>query len=488
MKYITKTEQRIQLPDNSLVKSNLLLKVPLKNNKIALFSNLTAAICVVDKELENILEMFKRPIKPKAVFGEDTTVKKAVEQLYIGGFIVNSNVDERKQLKKLMEQIKNKDEYGFMFIMTLKCNFRCVYCYEEHDPLELTQETADKCMEFMLSKIQKSKQKRISINFYGGEPLLKFDLIKYILETIEKKLPTDTTITTSIITNASLLTPSIAKFLKKYNCSFAQITIDGVEGIHNKMRPYANGDGSFWDVINGLKIAIDYFPRVGLRINVGNTNIYKVQEFLQWLKKNNFQCENLIISFGQIRSATEQSKKRGDFCISDYSWGKELLRLTKIAKNLNFNAQFEMPRIHYCGAYNKNSIIFNPDGTLITCWEGAGRREEFIIGDINKNPVYNKNAKIFWNRSPLNFEKCRNCDIISFCGGGCISSAYSENGTFNSVSCPYYKDNFKELVEVYIQDKLEDEKAHHRVDLGDVKINTELNAMPISKQEQIGGK
>ncbi len=457
-------ENHIELPDGELIKSRLLLKVPLKNGKNALFSNLTGAIAVVDEELENILELFDNSVKAKAVYGENPVIKKAVEQLFMGGLIVDSKADEFGLLEKTINSIKDRKDYGFMFIMTLKCNFRCVYCYEEHRPIEMIQETAEKCIEFMLQKINESKQKTVSINFYGGEPLLKFDLIKCILETLENRLPEDTKITTSIITNASLLTPDIAQFLKKHNCTFAQITVDGVESIHNKMRPYADGGESFKDVIIGLKAALSYFHRVGLRINVDKTNLDKIPEFLDWLKDNNFQHENLMINFGQIHMVTDQSKCRGEFCISDYSWGNHILTLTKVAKEMGFKASFELPRLLFCGAYNKNSIIFNPDGTLITCWEGAGTKEDFIIGDINKESIYNENARTFWERTPLKFEKCRNCDIISFCGGGCISSAYFENGTFESVSCPYYKENFKELVEMYIQDKLEDEGAHHHVD------------------------
>ncbi len=458
------SKRQTKLPPGKIVKSSLLLKVPLKNGKTALFSNISGAIAVVDKELEGTLERFNIPLLAKEVYGKNPITKKAIEQLVLGGMLVRCGVNELSVFEKSMNAARNQGGYGFMFIMTLKCNFRCIYCYEEHKPLEMNQETADKCIEFVLQNIKESKQKKVNVNFYGGEPLLKFGLIKYILENLKKKLPEDILITTFIVTNASLLTSDAAQILKEHNCMFAQITVDGIENIHNRMRPYADGTGSFKDVIKGLRIALNSFPNVALRVNIDKTNINKVPEFLQWLKSNNLQHKNLIIGFGQIRTATEQSGRRGEFCIPEYSWGKEFLRLTKMAKEKGFKTYFELPRLLYCGAYKKNNVIFNPDGTLINCWEGAGTTDDFIIGDVNKDPIYNEKAKIFWDRSPLQFEKCRNCDIISFCGGGCISSAYFENGTFDSVSCPYYKEKFKELVEVYIKDKLEDEGAHCHVD------------------------
>ncbi len=433
-----KTDQRIdatknvKLP-NVLIKSSMILKAPLKNGKKAIFSNLTGAICVVDDELELVLDSFSKPMSPSEIYGNNHASKKAVEQLFLGGFLVNEGTDEVGILKKTIEKMKEPNTYGFMFIMTLRCNFRCVYCYEERNPIEFTPEMADKCIEFMIKKIKESGQKTVRINFYGGEPLFKFDMIKYILTVLEEKLPKEVKIATSIVTNGSLLTVPVAQFLKKYNCGFAQITVDGLPENHNKMRPYANGKESFSDVIAGLKVAIDHFPMISLRINIDKTNIEKVPDFLNWLKENNLRRENVIINFGQVRTTTDQSSRRGEFCIPDYSWGKELLNLTKIAKEMGFKSYFELPRLQFCGAFNKGSVIFNPDGTLITCWEAAGNKKDYVIGDINKDPVYNENAKLFWNRSPLDFEKCSKCDIVSFCGGGCISSAFSANGNLNSV-------------------------------------------------------
>ena len=41
-------------------------------------------------------------------------------------------------------------------------------------------------------------------------------------------------------------------FLGKRDWISTQITVDGTEEYHNKMRPYSNGNDSFYDVIKGL--------------------------------------------------------------------------------------------------------------------------------------------------------------------------------------------------------------------------------------------
>lgn len=434
---------------------------------MGLFSNITGAICTIDKDVDEILEHFNTPLYANEVYREDQKIKIAIEQLFSGGYVVPKDQDEIQEFRRKVEGVKNKKAHGFMFIMTLKCNFRCVYCYEPHDEIDMSKETADKCIDFLLQKITESQQKIVPIMFYGGEPLLQFPLIKYILERISEKLPKDVKISSSIITNGSLLTSENAKLFKDYNCSTIQITVDGTQETHNRMRPYASSKGSFDDIVRGLKVALEYFPVVSLRVNVDQANLNSVPELLNWLKDNNFQRPNLIINFGQIRATTEQSGKRGTFCISDYSWGKEFLRLTNIARDMGFKAHFGLPRLLFCGAYSKGSVVFDPEGNLVTCWEGIGDKR-FIIGNVNSNPVYNQNAETFWKRNPLDFEKCKNCDIIGFCGGGCISSALSENGAMDSVSCPYYKQNFRELVELYTQQRIED-KMYRGVDFGGEK-------------------
>ncbi len=90
-----------------------------------------------------------------------------------------------------------------------------------------------------------------------------------------------------VITNGSLINDKILAQLKELNCSNIQITLDGVESIHNSRRMFKNGKSSFREVVKGIKIVNDYkkFPKPIIRINIDKTNLRKTYELLEFLNK-----------------------------------------------------------------------------------------------------------------------------------------------------------------------------------------------------------
>ncbi len=440
----------------------MLLKVELEGGKTAIFSNLTGAVGVMDKELLDLLESFSSPKIPSQVSNNEEVKKNAIAALLKNGFLVEEGSNEIEVFKGKFEETRAPKQYSFMFVMTMDCNFGCVYCYESRIKSRISKETADKCIGHAIQLMKEKSQKVVPLAFYGGEPLMEFDTIKYIIEKFKAEIPGDAKIATRIVTNASLLTPERAAFLKENNCYHIQITVDGLPEIHDRRRPYRDGKGSFGEVVGGLKNALDFLPNVSLRINLDKDNIGEVGRLLEYLESSGLKRPNLHITFGQVHVSADGPRGHATKCIQDYEFGKEFLNLAKLARGMGFSASFSPPRMVFCCAYSKSSVIFNPDGSLTPCWEGVFI-DEFTVGSVNSRPVFNKNADLFYKRNPMDFEKCRKCDIVAFCGGGCISAAKAVNGDINSVACPYYRENFKEMVKLYIADCLENEKMHKKV-------------------------
>jgi uncharacterized protein len=110
-------------------------------------------------------------------------------------------------------------------------------------------ETALSSIDYLRKHSKKSKE--VNIVFFGGEPLVNFDLIKKSIE-YAKKIFTDQEISFSITTNATLLTPEIARFLSFNNVNVV-VSIDGPEDIHDRYRRNLHGKGSYKDALRGLK-------------------------------------------------------------------------------------------------------------------------------------------------------------------------------------------------------------------------------------------
>ena len=144
--------------------------------------------------------------------------------------------------------------------LTEKCNLRCEYCiYNEtytgnrnFASGEMNTETVTAAID-MLSK---HSGEEVSLTFYGGEPLLRFDLIKYAVEYAQKLMP-EKKISFSITTNLTLMTKEIAEFVAAIDRFSIVCSIDGPEHIHDQYRKYPNGNGSFHDAMRGLKYLVE---------------------------------------------------------------------------------------------------------------------------------------------------------------------------------------------------------------------------------------
>lgn len=148
--------------------------------------------------------------------------------------------------------------------VTTGCNLRCRYCcfsecYEytrPHGSDFMSWVVARKAIDEYYSDFKIVKQnnplRNACVSFYGGEPLLNFELIKEATEYIAKKYPmfqTDYNITT----NATLLDEQIGDFLVEKNFAVL-ISLDGDKETHDRNRVFANGVGSFDIVIKNLRI------------------------------------------------------------------------------------------------------------------------------------------------------------------------------------------------------------------------------------------
>jgi uncharacterized protein len=130
--------------------------------------------------------------------------------------------------------------------ITEQCNLRCKYCiYGGSYKYQRTHST--KAMSFSLAKkaigafLQHAKEK-VHISFYGGEPLLAFDLIKQIISYTESL--TTKKVHWSMTTNATLLTRDVADYLYK-NKFILTVSVDGPKDIHDRYRVFPDGRGTF---------------------------------------------------------------------------------------------------------------------------------------------------------------------------------------------------------------------------------------------------
>ncbi len=153
-----------------------------------------------------------------------------------------------------MQQVSNFTGLH-IFVVTLRCDHSCPYCQvsrqsEDKQAFDMSSDTATKCLDFTF----RSPSPAIKIEFQGGEPLLNFDLIKYIvLEAKRINLNYQKDLQFVIASNLALLSDDILNFCLEHGI-YLSTSLDGPEDLHGANRPRPGAD-SYQRAIEGINRA-----------------------------------------------------------------------------------------------------------------------------------------------------------------------------------------------------------------------------------------
>lgn len=179
--------------------------------------------------------------------------------------IVNSEIDDglfawEFEPLSYFTALPNVDT--FIISITEQCNLRCSYCcysgnYQNnrsHNTSSMSRMDIDEVFAF----IQRTVGKReLKLAFYGGEPLLQPDLLRYAIDKAHSLW--EDRISISVSSNATLLTPALIDWLFE-NRVRIDISIDGHKKVHDRQRRYSNGKGSFEKVYESLSFIREQHP------------------------------------------------------------------------------------------------------------------------------------------------------------------------------------------------------------------------------------
>lgn len=169
-----------------------------------------------------------------------------------------------------------------IFVVTLRCDHSCPYCQvsrqsEDRSSFDMTKEMADKSLDFVF----KSPSPAIKIEFQGGEPLLNFELIKYIVESAEdRNIVANRKLAFVIATTLSLITDEILNFCKLHKILLST-SLDGPETLHNSNRPRPGKD-SYQRFTAGLELARDRigYDQVSALMTTTEISLDRVKEII----------------------------------------------------------------------------------------------------------------------------------------------------------------------------------------------------------------
>lgn len=348
-------------------------------------------------------------------------------------------IDKVQEFQSPLEKsVINEDPTLIKVMVGYACNYSCDYCFQKHLKIEKrSKEELDELIKVLNDKITA----KTKIQFWGGEPLLYFEDIKYIVENITKA-------DFAMITNGSLFNDEIVDFFIKYNFGIG-ISHDGPgQDIRNKT--------DFMDNPEHIRL-IDKLKQNNIKFSFNsvlsgdNFNKGAIVEYF----KQKTGYEDIQIGEGMFATCASKeifnSMKIKDTSDIDYrlqfinDFTKEdtvsrfSMVLNKLHNFIDSSSSEVVTKISQCNACTSKTMIIDSKLNLFSC-QNMGNKA--AIGKITENgPIASRVPSSIYRG--LN-SKCQKCPVIHICHMGCPLSSNEEL----ELNCPMF---FNESVSIFFQ-------------------------------------
>lgn len=325
------------------------------------------------------------------------------------------------------------------------CNIRCGYCFastgDYHGGRKLMPfSVASKAIDFLLAT--SGSRKRLEVDFFGGEPLMNFDVVREtVLYAKKRQEEYGKRIGFTITTNGTLLNKEIAEFINE-NMDNIVLSIDGRKKVNDRMRKFIDGSGTYDNIMPKLKSFVE---------SRGDKSYYIRGTFTA----NNLDfCSDVLHladeGFKEISIEPVVAEKERGYALKEEHLPriyKEYEKLTEKYIEYNENGKgfryyhFLMDldggpciykRVSSCGS-GVEYFAVTPDGELYPCHQFVGR-QGYLMGDVWKGVTNKELQKKFSENTVYHKEKCRECWARFYCSGGCQANAAAFN---NNLKDPY---------------------------------------------------
>lgn len=363
--------------------------------------------------------------------------EKELQKLFEMNFI-NSFFNEADHVIEQHYALNHSNKrFRLTVFTTTNCNARCSYCFQKGAKRIVPNKTIE---QNIVKLICKNRDKSIHIKWFGGEPLLNVGMIDRISSQLDAL---GIAFSSSMISNGYLIKQYIDK-VSAWKLKRIQITLDGINEKYNSVKNYVvtTDSNPFRTVISGIKKLLDIGVFVSIRLNFDKTNFEDILECISYLHREIGNPPNLSVYSHNIFGPKES------YHLSDGT-NLYLIVMKRLMECGYINNLFQLG-VRYrplpCSAYNPYFYVVDAQGKLLKCEHYIpDPNYSGIVGDLEKG-LYNKENLDFWLDRKYPYERCKDCDCLPICQGGCRFESMDETG---NGACMPYKDCLNDLLFEY---------------------------------------
>ncbi|MDP2090481.1 MAG: His-Xaa-Ser system radical SAM maturase HxsB [Candidatus Gracilibacteria bacterium] len=371
-----------------------------------------------------------------------------------------------------------------IIVTTLRCNHKCQYCHAAVAPMtaknmDMTEDTAKK----VVDAIFYTSSQNLTIEFQGGESLVNWDIVKYIIEYASiKSYHLKKNVTFALVTNLTLMDEEKMNYLIENNVGIST-SLDGDEETHNYNRTFKEGN-SYEQVTYWIKrINEEYSKRginnkIGALLTVTKKSLSRYKEIIDTyiklgldsiflrplnpygfaaaeLEKLGYEPEEFIEFYYKSMAYILELNKSG----VNFRESLSMIYLSKILTDTDPNYLDERSP---CGACI-GQVAYNYDGKIYSCDEGRmlGRMgdENFLMTTVSdsgaetyKNMIESETTKVMVQASTLDGLPGYNDSVYKPYIGVCPIHSYKTTGNI----IPNYSKDHKKILDYAVLDFLFD--------------------------------
>lgn len=395
-------------------------------------------IRISENDINQWLELKENPDIFKNFTNSDFLIKSRI-------IVDNQEDDLNIYLADILKNRYNSADMALTILPTRGCNFGCIYCYEQDRPqISMNEQTEEAIVHFVSSN---KNLKRLSVVWYGGEPLLNFDSIVRLTEKF-KQLNIE--YTAKIVSNGYLLTKEKADKMKDLAIRNIQITFDGSENIHNQRRALLGGQPTYRTIMNNLKYLLDVNEKItiDIRTNIDRRNKDDYNFFYKCFKSE-INDNRVTMYPGFVSDLLSSECVSPEYNISEGGYKAQFVLDIFEKYGIEIKSFLPKYRRHSCVASKYFAFVIGPEGEIYKCWRMVGNKRE-TIGNVNMGTFDMVKFSKYLTGADYTFDsKCLKCEFITLCGGGCPLTRMRNKyeGTKINHCCPE-KTHMEQLMEL----------------------------------------
>ncbi len=310
------------------------------------------------------------------------------------------------------------------------CNLRCEYCFASTGDFGegrklMTFETGKKAIDFLLEK--SGDRKFLELDFFGGEPLMNFDVVKQIVEyarSREEEFCKKFRFT--ITTNGIMLTEDKLDFINE-EMSNVVLSIDGRKDVNDRMRKRVDGSGCYDKITENFKKFReirgdkDYYVRgtyTKYNLDFSNDVIHMYEQGFDQISVEPVMAdpsEPYAITEGDLTKIFKEYEILAEKLQKVYDKG-EFVNFFHFMLDLD-QGPCAIKRLRGCGCGNEY-VAITPDGDIYPCHQFVGI-EDYKMGNLDDG-TFNEDIKnSFAATHVYSKPECKKCWAKFYCSGGC---------------------------------------------------------------------